>query len=353
LALFAWSLALWAAAFGNARAQQQCPELKVFCQKNVSGTQTRCAALVSGSTETNAAYEWSVSLPVPVQKFLGQENEVGIDLSQFPGYALTVTVKVSGLPEGCPNTASFELNSEEAVSLPPRPLSEGPELTLPTVAVSCPEKVKEGLPLYFNAAITDGARDARPVYNWTISSGKITGGQNTRTITVDTSDQGNQIIRATVEVSGMGRARIVSCATVVEMVPKAYKLAEYDGQDLEEEEMRLRRFFLRMKTGLDERAFIIGYGSPSGPRDEAQRIALRAKQYLVETFGADKSRITVLAGGRRERATIELWVVGTGAEPPVPNPSIRKMLDDEQKKSRATTRKERAAEQGRSRVPRQ
>ena len=332
-----------AATANYARAQQQCPELKVFCQKNVTGTQTRCAALVSGNTEANAQYEWSVSLPVPVQKFLGQENEVGIDLSQFPGYALTVTVKITGLPDGCPNTASFEINSE-ATTPPPRPLSGSADLTVPTVAVSCPENVKEGMPAYFSAAITDAARGARPNYRWAVSSGKITSGQNTRTITVDTSDQGRQIIRATVEVSGVGRTRMVSCATEVKAVPQAYKLAEYHGLDLAEEEMRLRRFFLRMKAGLDERAYIIAYRSASGPLDEAQRLANRARDYLVETFGADRGRISLLTGGMRARATVELWVVATGGDPPVPNPSAGKNEAAEKKKPRPTTRKEKQAE---------
>lgn len=313
-------IALMAAAAVSLRAQQQqCPEIKVFCPKNVTGTQTRCSAIVSGSSDANVTYDWSVSLPVPIQKFLGQDNEVGIDLAQFPGYAITVTVKIGGLPDGCPNTAYYEINSETKDSSPaPEPVS--PEGLPPSATISCPEAVEEGTPAYFNAAVANTDSNTMPVYKWKVTSGRITSGQGTRTITVDTAEQGNQIIRAAVEISGLGATRMMTCATQVKAIPKAYKLKEYKSTSWEEEAVYLYRFFLRLKAGLDERAYIVTYGKRNGPKDEARRLAERARDYLVEDCGIDESRVEILAGGEREDATVELWVVMKGGTPPTPNP---------------------------------
>lgn len=340
LLLVAWL----AGAAEVARAQQKCPEIKIFCPKAVT-TQMRCSALVSGSENPELTYEWSVSLPIKIQKFPGQENEIGIDLTQFPGYALTVTVKVGGLPDGCPYYASFELNSQPEESRPSTDSSSKLTSTTAAIILNCSESVDEGAPAYFNAAISDAAPTTTPpVYQWSVSSGKITGGQGTRTIAVDTTDQGKQIIRATLKVKGYGAQRTITCSTEVKALPKAYKLAEYRSLDLEEEAIRLQRFFLRLKAGLDERAYIIAYRRRNGTKDEAEKLAARARDYLVTTCGIDAARVETILGGEREDATIELWVVATGGTPPVPNPSASGKQAGTSKTLKTGNRKEKKAQ---------
>ena len=55
-------------------------------------------------------------------------------------------------------------------------------------------------------------------------------------------------------------------------------------------------------------------------RMAASTRAASAKDYLVNTHGISSDRLVTLEGGRRETQTVELWVVPTGAVPPIPSP---------------------------------
>lgn len=52
----------------------------------------------------------------------------------------------------------------------------------------------------------------------------------------------------------------------------------------------------------------------------AQARADRAKDYLVNPRGIDSGRIWIVDGGHHEQAAVELWIVPSGAAPPVATP---------------------------------
>ncbi|HEV3469795.1 MAG TPA: TIR domain-containing protein [Pyrinomonadaceae bacterium] len=83
----------------------------------------------------------------------------------------------------------------------------------PRLKVTCPEAAMLGQPLEFTAAL-GGASGPPPTFNWTVSGGRITGGQGTPSLRV-ASGLGAQVVRASVEVPGRSFTRQASCTTLV------------------------------------------------------------------------------------------------------------------------------------------
>src|SRR5205085_1527967 len=240
-------------AIFNARSllAQQCTTVEVNCSKRLSGQgPIRCVASITGNYDGALTYQWSVSLLAPIKNH-GFPDQVEVDLGGFPHETAKITVTVKGLPDSCDNAATFESRSLDE----PEPQAVSQPTSQPTIIASCSEEVLEGMPLSFNAQISDTDRKEKRVYRWTVSRGAIKSGQGTSAILVDTTDLGNQVIRATVTINGLIP---VSCSAQVKAKPKAYKLDEYSGSlSLEEKKARLYKLFLRLKVGLDERAYII------------------------------------------------------------------------------------------------
>lgn len=275
-------------------------------------------------------YNWSVSVPATIHKSVEGPEEVDIDLKDFPNDKVTVSVEISGLPEICPKTASYELSEAPAEE---KEEEEGDEVDAaagyaraanaetPMFSINCPVSVNEGAPLYFNVNVDGSASDLKPTYFWKVSPASISSGQSTPTIKVETKGQGNHIIRAFLSVGSSGLSRTATCATMVKAAPYAYKLDSYTTSALafEEKEAHLRRFVLRLKAGLEERAYIIAYGETDSAKEEAYL----ARRYLIEEHGIDAARIVIMRGGQRRKETvIELWVVQPGAPLPFGRSSV-------------------------------
>jgi hypothetical protein len=64
------------------------------------------------------------------------------------------------------------------------------------------------------------------------------------------------------------------------------------------------------------------YGGRRGRAGEAQQLATRSQEYLVKARGIDAGRIVTVDGGYKEQLTIDLWLVPSGANPPVADPTV-------------------------------
>ena len=94
------------------------------------------------------------------------------------------------------------------------------ESPCPTIWVSCPSGADSKLPLVFDATVSGGYTDMKPTYTWSVTAGKITSGQGTTKITVDTSNLGGQSITATVTVGGYDpRCINTASCTVLDVLP--------------------------------------------------------------------------------------------------------------------------------------
>lgn len=188
-------------------------------------------------------------------------------------------------------------------------------LVCPTLGVTCPGDVDEGQPATFTANFGQGTPTVSETYNWTVSSGTITSGQGTSSITVDSTGVGGGSITATVEIGGVDPScnRTASCTVQVRQKVGPRKFDEYGNIRFNDEKARLDNYAIQLQNAPTDRATIIGYGACEG---EGLNRANRAKDYLVNTRGIDAGRIDTVDGGCRSELKVELWLVPSGATAP-------------------------------------
>jgi hypothetical protein len=100
--------------------------------------------------------------------------------------------------------------------------SARPAPKCPQLVIACPlETVEQDTQLRFSALVAGDDPSVALTYSWSLSNGRISEGQGTRSIIVDTTGMGGRRITAKVVVGGLGRdcQSTVSCAILVVMKP--------------------------------------------------------------------------------------------------------------------------------------
>jgi hypothetical protein len=89
------------------------------------------------------------------------------------------------------------------------------ESPCPVIMVSCPETAKSNQSMTFEANVYGGDPSVKVTYTWSVSAGKISGGQGSSKITIDVSDVAGGSITATVSIGGHhpACANTASCTT--------------------------------------------------------------------------------------------------------------------------------------------
>lgn len=251
----------------------------------------------------------------------GNGTTATLDLTGVaPGTTVTTTVEVND-GCGCVTTASTTINVVECPTPTPTPLP-----ACPTINVSCPTVGKVGDPATVTASVSGGDPSATYTYNWSVSAGTITAGQGTNSITVDTTGLGGQTVTATVTVGGVPAncTNSQSCTFNVPPAPQVpVKVDEVEYTRFNDLKARLDNFAIALQNDPTSQGYIIAYGGRRGTAGEAQRLADRAKEYLVNNRGIDAGRIATVDGGYRERLSLELWRVPSGATPPTASPTLQ------------------------------
>ena len=204
-----------------------------------------------------------------------------------------------------------------------------PQSKCPTTKVTCPDSVYKGERLMFTANVQGGDSQVTPTYNWTVSAGTIESGQGTPTIDVNISEAApDSSVTATVDVGGFDRecgygSTASSCTTMVMKKAEARKLDEYGTLKPKDENARLDNFVIEIQNDPTAQGYIIAYGGRASRAGVAQKAAARAKDYIVSKRGLDPNQVVSVDGGNREQPVIELWIVPSGAQPPMPVPTIK------------------------------
>ncbi|MFN2598186.1 MAG: hypothetical protein ABR563_13485 [Pyrinomonadaceae bacterium] len=191
----------------------------------------------------------------------------------------------------------------------------------PNISVSCPTPGAPGAPVTFSADVSGGTPGRTPGYSWTVTGGRIVGGQGTSAITVDTAGlAGGAELRATVEVEGYGPRCSDSCATSLPLPPppppQPKPFDEYGDISRDDEKARLDNFAAELQAEPSAQGYIVVYAAPNARPGAASKRAQYAKDYLVTTRGIDASRIVVVDGGTSSAFGVRLWIVPAGAAPP-------------------------------------
>ncbi len=273
------------------------------CTPSASRSVDLTAAATDADNDT-LLYTWSVT----GGRLTGEGRAVTWDLSGVNPGTYTATVEVN---DGNAHTVSGSTTVTVAECTNCRP-------PCPTVSVSCPSDVDQGSPITFTASVSS---DQSVTYNWSVSAGTISSGQGTSSITVDTAGLGGQSVTATLELGGLDPAcsRTASCTTSIRAPkPVATKFDEYGDIRFNDEKARLDNFAIQLQNAPGSTGTIVAFGTCAG---QAQARADRAKDYLVNTRGIDAGRLTTVDGGCREDLVVELWLVPTGADAPIPTNS--------------------------------
>jgi hypothetical protein len=200
------------------------------------------------------------------------------------------------------------------------------------VNVSAPGSVNDGDIITFAADVSYGGSSALN-YTWTVSppAARISRGENTPTIEVDTTGLGKQKVTAILVVddgSGDRSCRQTAQASTDVLSPtpppvEPRKFDEFPNLAFDDQKARLDNLAIQMQNEPNAQGYIIVYAGRNSRPGTADRLGARARDYLVQQRGLDPSRFTVVNGGYRDSDYFELWIVPQGAQPPQPTPSVQ------------------------------
>ena len=197
------------------------------------------------------------------------------------------------------------------------------------VTVDAPEFVTDGDLVTFSANNNYGG--ATPLaFRWTVTpeTARITSGQGTPSITVDTTGLGGQFVQANLETddtTGDPTCRAANQArTEVRPIPPPPPTECFDCFTFvafDDVKARLDNFAIELNSRPDYQAYIIVYGRRGARQATTDALINRAKDYLVRNRRIDARRITFVNGGFRQRAGYDLYLLPPGANPPMPSPN--------------------------------
>ena len=199
------------------------------------------------------------------------------------------------------------------------------------VNISAPVSVNDGDLITFTSDVAYSGT-APLTYTWTVSpaDARIVSGAGTATITVDSTNLGNQRVMATLVVDdGSGDAmcrQTAQAATNVvkkEMPPPECKVFDqFPSVAFDDDKARLDNLAIELQNTPDSIAYIIVYGGRTSRAGQADRLGQRTVDYLTAQRGVDAHRVVIINGGYRDTDFIEIWVCPPGAKTPQPTPTV-------------------------------
>ncbi|HEY0545689.1 MAG TPA: hypothetical protein VGC91_09960 [Pyrinomonadaceae bacterium] len=192
----------------------------------------------------------------------------------------------------------------------------------PSVSVDCPTGIVPlDQPMTFQATISGGDTSVKLTFTWSTSGCKIIDGQGTPTITVGEFQPG-AAYTATVHVGGFSEEcrTTASCTLAIDHAPLSHIFDEYGSLAFRDEKARLSNFAIELDNNPGAQGYIIAYAGRRR-RNRTRRHLHRVKDYLIKRHEIDDGRVVTIDGGYRDKSSVELWIVPTGAEPPKPKPS--------------------------------
>jgi len=282
--------------------------VSVCAEGNLPGPQVRLNARASSSGDYQPRYHWSTSSG----RITGDGPVVTWDLSGLrPGYYKAfVEVETGGNNDEC---RAFTSTSVLVNPCPPV------QPVCPKVSIICPDNVVLDQPLVFSSNVSSVSSGVAPLYNWTVSAGRITEGQGTSSIKVDTTGLAGQTVRATLSMGGYTLDCSDSCSVQIPLPHlRPRKFDEFPNIARNDEKARLDNFGVELQNDPTASAYVIVYPGRSGKPGDVQKHTTRIVDYLVNTRGIDARRIVTVVGGTRDELMMELWLSPQGATPPRP-----------------------------------
>ena len=278
------------------------PEVITACAGESARVQLDARATFTSGTPR---YRWSAS----GGRIDGNGATTSWDLSGLqPGYYKAYVDVDNGTTEEC---SAFTSATVLVRCAPP---------VCPSIMISCPDRVTPNQPVIFGASVAGGSPNIAPVYNWTVSAGKIISGEGTSSITVDTTGLAGQSVRATLTMGGYSTLNCTATCVVQipPELPVGHKFDEFPAIARNDEKARLDNYAIELQNDPSATAYVIVYPGQRGKSGEVQQHVTRVVDYLTNSRGIDKRRIVTIIGPTRTELMVELWVLPQGAKTPIP-----------------------------------
>ncbi|MDQ4121912.1 MAG: hypothetical protein M3209_10755 [Acidobacteriota bacterium] len=115
-----------------------------------------------------------------------------------------------------------------------------------------------------------------------------------------------------------------SCAAVCYAQNDKQNLVQFGEVQCDSEMAKLDSIADKLNSDSKLNAYVIVYaGQKDTKRNEVQVRGARMRRYLVDIRGISSSRIKVVAGGFREKFTVEVWFVLQDESEPEPTPTVK------------------------------
>jgi PEGA domain len=200
------------------------------------------------------------------------------------------------------------------------------------VNISAPVSVNDGDLITFTSDVAYSG-SAPLTYTWTVSpaEARIVSGAGTATITVDSTNLGNQRVMATLVVDdGSGDAMCRQTAQAATNIvkkeippPECRVFDQFPSVAFDDDKARLDNLAIELQNSPDATAYIIIYGGRTSRAGQADALGRRTLDYLRAQRGVDAHRVVIVNGGYRDTDFIEIWVCPPGAKPPQPTPTVQ------------------------------
>ena len=187
------------------------------------------------------------------------------------------------------------------------------------ISIESVEKADAGTPVFFTVRTGNLSSSENLTYRWQISVGTITSGQASSRISVDTTGLGDQVIEATVEVTGRDwNCSVTSKPVDVTGPPRCGAAFDAYG-DIKwyYEKARLDNFAIQLLNQPSVRGALFTFaGNPTYKGEAAFRLN-RATDYLVKVRNIRRERLITTDAGYRSDLMTYMWIVPEGVPPPV------------------------------------
>ncbi|MEP6788590.1 MAG: hypothetical protein ABJB40_09175, partial [Acidobacteriota bacterium] len=244
-------------------------------------------------------------------RIVGQGANVSWDLSGAQAGTYTIT---TGVDDGCGVCGKTDTQTIKVEECP----DCVQDCNCGTLSASGPSGLTSpGDSMTFTAVVSGG--DATPTYNWTVSSGTITSGQGTPSITVATTkEMAGSTVTATIEVGGTNPAcncqTTASATADVARKPELTKVDEFGKLPDDEVKARVDNFYIQLNNNPSAQGYIVNYGTPA---EIAKRRAQIMKAINFRKY--DTSRVTFVDGpDTGAGVNTKFYLVPAGADIPTP-----------------------------------
>lgn len=144
-----------------------------------------------------------------------------------------------------------------------------------------------------------------------------------------------------IEYYSSAKDNTLRCAPVRDSAGGAKNVSRFDeyvGAPADEKK-RLDNFAAVLGQDAAQQGYVLVYAGRRSRRTDAEVTATRIRNYLVKIKKLDAGRIVTINGGHRAQATVELYLVPSGAVPPLPSQTLKpeeiRIIDNRGKRRRS------------------